>query len=149
MSKAPSSREASGTKLELFYIGPVIGGYLVFVFALLAGCAKPHFENSASSTRGEPERSAFFIAPNGNDAWSGGLASPNRQRMDGPFATVARALRAVRENRARGIEQDGNIVIRGGVYFLDKPLVIGPEDTGVVLSAYRNEKPIISGGRRI
>ena len=33
----------------------------------------------------------FYVSPNGNDSWSGRLASPNRTRTDGPFATLERA----------------------------------------------------------
>jgi len=44
--------------------------------------------------------------------------------------------------------------VRGGTYFLSEPLVLGPEDSGteecpVTYAAYRKEKPIISGGRKI
>ncbi|MFN3422083.1 MAG: hypothetical protein ACK40X_10215, partial [Armatimonadota bacterium] len=34
---------------------------------------------------------AFYVATSGNDAWSGRLASPNRKKTDGPFATLQRA----------------------------------------------------------
>ena len=34
---------------------------------------------------------AFYVAPNGNDAWSGRLAAPNADKTDGPFATLERA----------------------------------------------------------
>ena len=30
----------------------------------------------------------FYVAPNGNDAWSGKMAAPNADKTDGPFATV-------------------------------------------------------------
>ena len=31
---------------------------------------------------------AFHVATNGNDAWSGKMAAPNADKTDGPFATV-------------------------------------------------------------
>ena len=31
----------------------------------------------------------FYVATNGNDAWSGRLDSPNADKTDGPFATLA------------------------------------------------------------
>jgi len=45
-------------------------------------------------------------------------------------------------------------MLRGGRYFLDQTLVLGPEDSGakghpVVYTAYPGERPVISGGRRI
>ena len=42
----------------------------------------------------------FYVATDGNDAWSGTLASPNAAKTDGPFATLQRARDAVRETRA-------------------------------------------------
>ena len=33
---------------------------------------------------------AFYVAANGNDAWSGRLAEANAEKTDGPFATVER-----------------------------------------------------------
>lgn len=46
------------------------------------------------------------------------------------------------------------IFLRGGTYFLSEPLALGPEDSGsngspIIWSAYLDEKPILSGGRRI
>jgi len=62
----------------------------------------------------------FFVATNGNDAWSGRIAAPDGSGNDGPFATLPRALAAVREFKAK----PGNsaaateaICLRGGTYF--------------------------------
>ncbi|MFA7003602.1 MAG: hypothetical protein WC429_06145, partial [Verrucomicrobiia bacterium] len=30
----------------------------------------------------------FYVATNGNDQWSGKLAAPNKEKSDGPFATI-------------------------------------------------------------
>jgi parallel beta-helix repeat protein len=98
----------------------------------------------------------FYVAPGGNDGWSGQLASPNRQRTDGPFATIARARDAIRNLRGKdgGIKRPAKVLIRGGRYFLTEPLVLSPEDSGakdcpVTYAAYRAERPALSGGRRI
>jgi len=97
----------------------------------------------------------FYVAPNGNDAWSGTRATPNAKGTDGPFATIARARDAVRQLRAQGkLKRPVTVSIRGGTYFLKEPLVFTPEDSGtaecpVTYAAYRGEKPVISGGRRI
>jgi len=45
-------------------------------------------------------------------------------------------------------------MVRGGKYFLEKTLVLGPENSGtqncpITYTAYPCEKPILSGGRRI
>ncbi len=96
----------------------------------------------------------FFIAPDGSDEWSGTLDAPNAGRTDGPFATIARAQQAVRD-ALMGTGVDGaRVLLRGGVYYLDRPLELTPEDTAggavpVVYAAYENETPIISGGREI
>jgi len=42
-----------------------------------------------------------------------------------------------------------NHFVRGGVYFFDKPLIILPGDSGLTVAAFRGEKPVMSGGRRI
>jgi len=97
---------------------------------------------------------AFHVSPAGNDAWSGTLAEPNAAKTDGPFATPARARDAARAAIRAGLKADLAIRLRGGVYRLAEPLVLGPEDSGtgahaVVWSAAPGEKPVISGGRPV
>ncbi len=94
----------------------------------------------------------FFVATNGNDAWSGRLSAPNPARTDGPFATVDRARLAVRN--ARRADRPISVSILGGTYYLTRTLTFEPEDSGtkdapVVYSAYPGERPIISGGKRL
>jgi len=36
----------------------------------------------------------LYVAPDGNDAWSGTLDRPNTAGSDGPFATISRAQAA-------------------------------------------------------
>ncbi len=50
---------------------------------------------------------------------------------------------------ARTAPKPLTIELRAGTYFLDKPIVLGPEHSGLTLTAHRNEKPIISGGQRV
>ncbi|MEW6158317.1 MAG: right-handed parallel beta-helix repeat-containing protein [Verrucomicrobiota bacterium] len=108
-----------------------------------------------------PEVSAadliLYVAPNGNDRWSGTRADPDSNRSDGPLATPAAALQAARLARAKatGAPERVTVILRGGVYELDEPLRIGPDDSGIAaerpftIAAYPNEKPVLSGGRRI
>ncbi|MFA0748524.1 MAG: hypothetical protein ACO2PL_09415, partial [Armatimonadota bacterium] len=99
----------------------------------------------------------FYVAVNGNDSWSGRLPSPNRTKTDGPFATLKRALEAVKtlkEQQGGTLRQPVTIYLRGGTYFLTEPITITPEHSGtekfpVTIAAYRNERPILSGGRKI
>lgn len=95
----------------------------------------------------------FYVAIDGNDNWSGAIAE--KSDADGPFATIGRAKDAVRELIKSG-KADGTITVyvRGGMYFLDKPLIFTPEDTGTVKTpikyiSYNNEISIISGGKAI
>ena len=101
----------------------------------------------------QPSAADLFVSPRGKDTWSGKLAEPSEQ--DGPFATVARARDAVRELRKSQPEpRPVRVVLRGGSYYLDSPLVFGPEDSGaekapVSYVAAAGEKVILSGGRRL
>lgn len=93
----------------------------------------------------------LYVAPTGNDTWSGRLPAPSGDGTDGPLATVAAAQRAVRrlpDTAAR------TVLFRSGVYRLDQPWVFTPADSGtesapVTYAAYPGEKPVFSGGRRI
>ena len=103
---------------------------------------------------GGEAKATFFVAKDGNDAWSGKLPAPNAENTDGPFATLARALSAVRSLRVQGLENPVTVMVRGGKYYLDECLVFGPEDSGtrdcpITYMAYPGEKPILSGGRKI
>jgi len=75
----------------------------------------------------------FYVAPNGNDEWSGRLPTPNARRTDGPFATLHRARDAIRELKRQGkFPKNGVIVeIRGGVYELSTPIELTAEDSGL------------------
>jgi len=93
----------------------------------------------------------FYVAPDGNDSWSGKLHTKDASGRDGPFATLARARDAL---RALPRDRDLTVLVRGGTYFLDEPLVFRPEDSGsesgrVIYAAFPGESPVLSGGRRI
>lgn len=98
----------------------------------------------------------FYVSPEGNDTWSGHLPSPDPSCTDGPFATLQRAQRAVRELKQERGELPGpvTVYVRGGIYFLREPLVFTPEDSGteatpIAYIAYPGERPVLSGGRPI
>jgi hypothetical protein len=108
--------------------------------------------NWVGAAEGLPSRSRiFFIATNGNDSWSGTLSAPNRRKKDGPFATLPHALQAARNSRTNPATSGQPVFIRlrAGCYFLEEPVVIKPEDSGLTLEAYAGERPILSGGRRL
>ena len=97
----------------------------------------------------------FYVAPDGNDGWSGRLASANGQRTDGPWASLARARDAVRAIRAAGtVREPVDVLIGGGVYRMEKTLEFGPEDSGtaeapITYAALPGQRPVLSGGRPI
>ncbi len=92
----------------------------------------------------------FYVAPGGNDNWSGTLEEANSARTDGPFATIERAQLAVRSLKTLvyspksdpvetrwigsphpfGKGKDILVYIREGYYSLEKPLIFNPEDGG-------------------
>ena len=97
----------------------------------------------------------FFVATNGDDAWSGKLAAPNAAKTDGPFATLAGARDAVRELRkGEGAETDTVVLIRGGFYRLKETVVFGladsaPDGRTSTYAAYLGEEPVFSSGVEI
>lgn len=121
------------------------GGLLIF---LLFGTASLGFAANSPT----PAPGVFFVAPNGNDQWSGLRPAPRRNGNDGPFATVSHALAAAREwhqgQSAKGSHAP-SLFLRGGTYYLNQPLIFQPQDSGLVVAAYDDEQPVLSGGRRI
>jgi hypothetical protein len=96
--------------------------------------------------------SDYFVATNGNDAWSGTLASPNGTKTDGPFATIAKAQTAVQSliAGANGRTTPITVQVRAGTYY-QQSLTFTSADSGtstlpVVWANYPNESPIFSGG---
>ncbi|ACU04975.1 L-rhamnose mutarotase [Pedobacter heparinus] len=74
-----------------------------------------------------------------------------------PVATLANALRKARELRRLNdpsVRNGINIIIEQGVYQLDEPVVVRPEDSGsaaspTYITAVKNETVVLSGGRQI
>ena len=91
---------------------------------------------------------AFYVSPQGNDSFSG-------DSVDKPFATIQKARDAVRAMKKKGsLTKPVIVYIRGGLYELGDTLVFTLEDSGtkdypITYTAYKNEEPILSGGRSI
>lgn len=101
-----------------------------------------------SSTR------TFYVATNGNDQWSGALQKPVLEGNDGPFATLKQARDTIRGLRKNGSNDAFTILVRGGIYQLDETFDLEPEDSGteanpLVIKAFDNERPILTGTKRI
>lgn len=95
----------------------------------------------------------LYIAPNGNDAWSGTLPTPNAANTDGPFATFDRtraAVQAIVKSGAKPV----TVQFRSGTYFVSKTEEFTAADSGsanaqITYENYPSESPIISGGVRV
>ncbi|MDP2337030.1 MAG: NosD domain-containing protein [Bacteroidota bacterium] len=92
----------------------------------------------------------FYVSPSGDDNWTGKLAEPNKDRTDGPFATIERAKTAVKKLKDEvyqlkkpaidkrfigtphqfGVGRDILVLIRDGVYSLDNTLEFSATDGG-------------------
>ena len=90
----------------------------------------------------------FFVSPSGSDRDPGTKAQPFRT------IDVARdAVRAFRKQNPRFTDTVA-VILRGGRYFIQEPLVFGPEDGGTISSptiyaSSLGERPVISGGLEI
>ena len=90
----------------------------------------------------------FYVSPGGRDTADG--TAPDRA-----FATIQRARDAIRTLKKTGrFDEPVTVYLRGGVYPLTEGIVLTAEDSGtqdkpITYTAYKNEKPIISGGRQI
>ena len=97
----------------------------------------------------------FFIAPDGNDQWSGRIEKPAADKTDGPLASLKGARDAVRKLKAAGpLKEPVRIIVAGGTYALTETLTFSPEDSGtaaapITYEAAPGAKPVFSGGRRI
>jgi len=81
----------------------------------------------------------YYVSPTGDDSATGTL--------EAPFATITRARDAIRDGRDPA--QRFSVILRGGTYALDEPLLLEAQDSGVAYEAYPGERPVLSGGRRI
>ena len=105
----------------------------------------------------------FYIATNGNDAWSGQLPTPNSDGTDGPFATLEAAQNAIRSLKSgSGLPVGGiRVNLRRGRYMRQSPFTLGqnwsPEggydsgtpDSPIIYQAYPGETPVIVGGMSV
>src|SRR5689334_11777753 len=88
----------------------------------------------------------IYVAPNGSDS--------NPGTKDNPLATLANALRKVRELRRLNdpsIEGGAHIILAGGTYNLYEPVFIRPEDAGTAscptwIESMPGSKAVLSGG---
>lgn len=88
------------------------------------------------------ETIVYYVSPEGSDS--------NIGSIDAPFATIARAKKAVRENSLRG-KRPIEVVLREGIYSVEEEIVFDKYDSGsaqypVVYRAFEGETVSINGG---
>jgi uncharacterized protein YjdB len=94
-------------------------------------------------------QSQLYVDPiNGSDSFNGSLSTP--------FQTITKAQSSVRSYLATltNMTNDFYIYLKGGTYSLNTTLNFSALDGGkdgfnVIYKAYNNEKPIISGGKKV
>lgn len=98
----------------------------------------------------------FYVARDGDDAWSGTSADPNDRRTDGPFATLQRARDVIRALKRQDPPPRGGLTveIRGGTYVLEEPFELSDEDSGtelapIVYHTRDGEKVRLTGGKLV
>lgn len=82
----------------------------------------------------------IYVSPTGSDAQAGTLATP--------MATLGKALEKVKTAPQNEVQ----ILLRKGVYYLPQTLRINPQLVGnkrLVISAYQHEKVDLNGGRKL
>ena len=96
------------------------------------------------------------VAKDGRDTWSGRLAAPNKDKSDGPFATLEAARDAMRALKRAGELPEGGVTVwvRGGEYPRADTFSLAAEDSGtaqcpIVYRGYPQEEARFVGGRRI
>ena len=102
-----------------------------------------------------PDGLNLYVSLEGNDRWSGTLAKPNRSGTDGPFATIQGARDAIRSMTSAARQaQPITVYMREGTYRIGQPVEFTSADSGtpnapITYAAYPDERPVISGGRRV
>ena len=82
------------------------------------------------------QAATLYVAPAGDDRAPG--------TKEQPFATLERARDA-----ARIVDKPVTVLLRDGLYELERPLELGPQDRGTTFAALDGATPILSGGRRV
>jgi len=98
----------------------------------------------------------LYVAPDGDDRWSGQSAHPDAGRIDGPLATLRGARDRIRAMRREPNPPAGpiTVTIAGGTYPITETVDFEPEDGGtpnapVTYQAARGARPVFDGGRAI
>lgn len=93
----------------------------------------------------------IYVSPQGNDSGTGSLTEPVAS-LGKAMSMAAEVIKAADEKlpapekRQKGVQ----IILRDGRYYLSEPLRIDEESAWpVTIQAYKNEKPVLSGGVKL
>jgi hypothetical protein len=116
-------------------VGMLAGAAAALALLSVGGCT--HLPQAAPAE--------FYLSPDGDDGADGTL--------ERPWRTLAHARDRIRQMN-QSMRGDIVVYLRGGVYRLEEPFVLGPSDSGtngywVRYRAYANERPVLSGGVRV
>ena len=79
----------------------------------------------------------IFVSTRGDDS--------NPGTMTQPVKTVTQVLWLYRLKSQSGSQ--GVVYLRAGTFYLSEPVILGPEDSNLVITAYQDEQVTISGGK--
>jgi len=118
---------------------------LGFILLLALGIIPLFGDQSPGAKLARSGSATFYVSTSGRDR--------NPGTKSEPFATLVRAQQAMRAWKQTA-EGPASVLVREGIYYLDKPLVFTPEDSGseaapVMYSAYPGERVTISGSRKL
>jgi hypothetical protein len=73
----------------------------------------------------------FYVSPDGNDAWTGRLDTPNANKTDGPLASLTGARNKVRTLRSKvPLTESVRVIVADGTYQLEQTLILEAQDSG-------------------
>ena len=97
----------------------------------------------------------IYVSTKGNDQWSGRREKPNRNRTNGPVASLAGARDKIRLIKSRRtITESVRVIVMDGTYTLKEPFILTPKDSGtkecpISYEAAAGARPVFTGGRII
>jgi hypothetical protein len=118
----------------------------ISIVACLSIIAAPSLAAARADAPELAKSGLWFVAPNGNDSWSGREPTPNSDRTDGPFATVHAACKTAQK---LGMGKPRKIMLQQGYYFFDEPLVLTDKDAGLTIESAPGAKAVLHGGKKI
>ncbi len=155
--------------LEFLFLFIIAFSFRESVILSQAGHDPGEIKNSTGSSVSASDFLEIYVSPAGNDKWSGRFPEPAADKLDGPLASIQKALELVRffkgQPYSRTLPQyitppgklsdgymQGPVIIwlRGGNYFIDRSIDIGmAESYPITFMAYPGETPVLNGGVKV